>query len=267
VIEIILLIALAGSFIAGLWDLRTTEVPDELLYLMVTAGIFFWYINAGLTNDFYPLFVSLSVGTVSLVLGIALYKTGKWGGADAWMFAAIAYLVPVYGNNNFFISYYFFNLLFVSLAYMIIYSIALGLKHRAVFSYLNEDLKKNWHMVCAAPVAFLAIFVIMQLLMMPVLYAPFVMIFVLIAFLSIFWRYALIIEKRVFVRRVPAKNLKTGDVLVDMKWVGLTEKEVKEIKKRKKYVTIKEGVRFTMVFFITLVVTLLFGNLLMSIIY
>jgi len=43
--------------------------------------------------------------------------------------------------------------------------------------------------------------------------------------------------------------------------VGLSDSQVHRLRSSKKYVTIKDGVRFVPVFAITLVVTLLFGNM------
>jgi len=46
-----------------------------------------------------------------------------------------------------------------------------------------------------------------------------------------------------------------------MIWRGLTEKEVRKIRRTKKYVVIKDGIRFVPVFPITLVISILFGNI------
>ena len=68
-------------------------------------------------------------------------------------------------------------------------------------------------------------------------------------------------KKKVLKRMVSSKNLKEGDVIDGMKWVGLTKDEIKDIQKTKKHVVIKEGLRFVPVFFITLIITLFYGNI------
>jgi hypothetical protein len=38
-------VALIGGFAAGLWDLKTSDIPDEAPALMATLGLFIWYVN------------------------------------------------------------------------------------------------------------------------------------------------------------------------------------------------------------------------------
>jgi hypothetical protein len=92
---------------------------------------------------------------------------------------------------------------------------------------------------------------------------PLLYILLLIILITIFWRYGVTIENKLFKKRVLTKNLKPGDVVDDMRWVGLTEEQIKTIQKRKKYAIVKEGIRFIPAFPIALVVTLLFGNVLL----
>ena len=54
-----------------------------------------------------------------------------------------------------------------------------------------------------------------------------------VIFIVFFWRYATIIEKNLFKKRIPSSKLKAGDVLENMNWVGLTEEQVKQLKKQK----------------------------------
>ena len=69
------------------------------------------------------------------------------------------------------------------------------------------------------------------------------------------------IERRVFKKKIPTGRLSVGDVLENGNWVGLTERQVRKLKREKRYVVIKDGMRFVPVFAIALVLTLLFGNL------
>jgi len=262
-IWIIIIAAIIGTFIAGAWDLFTTEVPDEVPALMITFGLFFWYIFSSLSDNF-ALFISLLVGTIVLAFGLILYKKGHWGGADAWLLAAIAYMIPVYNNQIFMIGY-IFNLLIIGSLYMVLYVVVLGLKNRYVFKFYKEDLKKNWKIVAGIPTIF-AVFVIVMAFasfyfigyvnMTPLLY-----VLLLVAGLVFFWRYGVVIEKNVFKKKIQAKDLKIGDVLEDSIWVGLEKEDVAKIRALGDEVVIKEGVRFVPAYAITLIVTLVLGNL------
>lgn len=256
-IEII--IALIGSIAAGIWDLKTTEVPDEIPALMVTFGIAYWFVNAIATSNFFSFGISLLVGTILLLFGFAMYRTKQWGGADALMLAAIGYILPVYLNRIFMLDY-IFNFFVIGAVYTVVYAVILGLKNRFVFGYFVKDVKKNIKIVVGIPgifAAFVAVMFVAGVNAIPMLY-----ILVLIILITLFWRFGLIIENKVFKRRVLTKNLKPGDVIDDMHWIGLTVEQIKSVQKKKKYAIVKEGIRFVPVFPIALAFTLLFGNLL-----
>lgn len=256
-------IAFVGSTIAGIWDLFTTEVPDEVPALMIVLGIFNWYVYAVAIGDFMPLFISLAVGTLLLVIGLILYKAGHWGGADAWLLAALGYLIPLY-NGQVFMPEFIFNFLIIGSVYMTIYALALGIKNRSVFSYFLKDLKENSKMLTITIIA--SLFSVSVFYMYSHMLEPTLKILALMIFLVFFWRYAVIVENRVFKKKIKSSQLKAGDVLVDMLWRGLTDAEVAKIRRTKKYVVIKDGVRFVPAFPISLLATLLLGNLMFYIV-
>jgi len=261
-IEFALVVALAGSLVAGLWDLKTTEIPDEIPTLMAAIGIFTWFLFMLTTGSYFPLLLSLAAGTIYLAFGWSMYKLGQWGGGDAKLMAAVGYLIPYLPGVIFFQFAFFVNIFFVGAAYIFVYALILGLNRRVPKLFLN-DLRKNLKTVLGVPLLFLASFFgFMRYLghMQPMLllYS-----FLIILFLVLFYRYGRVIENHVFKKTIPASKLRVGDVILDSKtWDGLTEEQVREIKKKRKRVTIKEGVRFGPVFFLSLIITLLCGNLL-----
>jgi prepilin signal peptidase PulO-like enzyme (type II secretory pathway) len=76
------------------------------------------------------------------------------------------------------------------------------------------------------------------------------------------WIFVKTVEDVAFKKRILVSKLKVGDVLFESKvWEGISEKELKKIKASgKKFVWIKEGVRFAPVFPLALILTLLYGN-------
>lgn len=251
-------LALLGSSAAGLLDLKTTEVPEEIPALMISFGIFYWFVSALTFGDFYPLFLSMAVGTGVLLFGLLMYKRGQWGEADAWILAAIAYMLPVYGGGMF-MPGYLVNFFLVGAAYTIIYAVALGFRH-PVFPHFMKDMKGSVRLLLL-PLAFAAAALFLGaaygINTSPLLYSS-----LLIALLIVFWRYGKTVEQRVFRKRVSTRLLKEGDVVQGMIWRGLTKQEAEKLRKQKRYVTVKEGVRFVPVFPITILVTVLYGNLL-----
>ena len=131
------------------------------------------------------------------------------------------------------------------------------------FKELKCDLK-NIALIIIVFIAVSAVFVgylyinytislelLVALLMLPVLFAG----------LFMFIRYGRFIEKTVFKKKIPVSELRVGDVPVGQKWRVLSEEEITALKKKGGHVWIKEGVRFSPVFVITLILTFLFGNL------
>jgi Flp pilus assembly protein protease CpaA len=256
----LLIPALVASAAAGLWDLKTTEVPDEIPALMISVGLFYWIFVAMTSGNFIPLVNSIILGTIILVAGLVLYKKGQWGGADAWILASIFYMVP---SLDFFAGY-ILNFFIISIVYMLAYSVLLGIRNRDTWKHYKEDLKRSWKYVVAIPAIFIAAVAAFSLAISEfsfVASAPFAGISFLVFLMALFWRYGVVVEKHVFRRKVSTSRLKAGDVLEKGIWVGLTKEEVKKIKANKRYVVIKEGVRFVPVFPITLAVTI-FGTLL-----
>ena len=255
---IIILIALIGSIIAGLWDLRTTEVPDPLPIGMVVIGIVYWVANWLITGDAASLIVSVAVGTALLAAGLLLYKKGQWGGADAWILAAIGYMIPVY-NGELFILPYILNFMVVSIAYTVVYSLVVGMLHAGVFRHVAKDFAQNAKTIAAVPAAVLAVLLIASMYMPVIGLAPTLL--ALVVLLVMFWRYATVIEKHVFRKKIPTSKLRKGDVLETGNWIGLTDRQIKRLRRERRYVVIKDGMRFVPVFAIALALTLLYGNL------
>lgn len=260
-IEILILaLAAAGTAAAGVWDLKTTEVPDEIFFLMIVPGIILHVAYGAMTGDFLPLLIGGAIGTIALAAGMLMFKAKQWGEADAWALAAVGYLVPFFDGKLFMLSY-IPNLFLTALAYMIIYSAVLGIANAHIFAYLKDDIRRNARYVFGVPAACgIALAALMS-------YTGFfsaapIALLLLIIFVAFFWRYAKTVEKYLFKKSIRVEELREGDVLEETGWVGITKEDVERIKKERKYVTIKEGVRFTPVFAIALVLTLLYGNLL-----
>ena len=255
-IEVI--IALLGSAIAGMWDLFTTEVPGDVPYFMIFIGIAYWFVSGSATGNFYPLFLSLFLGTFVLAAGLLLYRLRQWGEADAWILAAVVYLIPIYGGSVFLFSY-LPNMIVVGAAYVIIYAVVIGARNGFVLDEFKKDIRKNILMISSL-LAALLLFLLFVAFSTTGNILPALQMFFITAGIVIFWRYGKVIEGKVFRKKIPVSELKAGDVLEGNKWIGLTEEEIKKIKSSKKYVVIKEGARFVPVFPIALAITLLYGK-------
>ncbi|MCD6547258.1 MAG: prepilin peptidase [Nanoarchaeota archaeon] len=244
--------------IASYIDLKTREVPDYLSNLLICGAMFIrvlWFLAE---KDIRIIsWIPLSF----LILGAfsyLMYKSGQWGGGDVKVMLGLSILFSSFpGERIPFFFNYLFNVLIVGAIYGILSVYLLALKK-----------KKIHEKAIILPVAF-----VLSLLF-------FLFLSPLIAFLSFFIIISLValfvlkdIEKELFECYVSVKKLTEGDWLVnDVKYkgklivkkrsTGLTLDDIKKIKKCGiKRVKIKSGIPFVPVFLISLILTLVLGNL------
>ena len=245
------LTSLIGSLIAGLWDLKTTEIPDEIPFLIASFGIFSWFIYMLYFGDAYPFLLSILIGTTFLIFGFTLYKLGQWGGGDAALLGAIGYSMPFFGLIE--VINFVFNLFVFGAIWIIIYAFFVTMLNKRVLIEFKKKAKKDFFIK-------LLILLTISCFIFSII-TPIFFLFGIYSFLILFITYAKVLEKVAFIKRIPTSKLKVGDVLFKSKvWVGITEEELEKIRKEKKYVLIKEGVRFGITFFIALIFTLFFKD-------
>ncbi len=259
-------VAFGGSIIASICDLVTTEIPDNLVHFMMAFGILFYFLYYIFTSNPTPLLNSLLYGFSFLAFGFLLYFFGQWGGGDAKMLGAIAFLLPVLQTPtlNFPLSF-LINVFFIGAAYIIVYALIFSFTKPRLFSIFFKSTKKEWKKIVSL---FFLIFLGFFLLQLSFFNASFEISLKNSAYVSSFSTLAAlvisfckIVEEYGFKKRIPTSKLKVGDVLATSKiWEGLTEKEVRRIKRTKKFVWIKEGVRFAPVFFISILFSLIYGD-------
>lgn len=271
-----LAIALIGSSMAAVWDLKTTEIPDEIPYAMIALALIFYAIQSLLQWNYWPVLNSLIFGLGFLGFGFLMYYAGQWGGGDAKVLSAIGFLIPEAprGFLKLFFPFpfsYLINVFLVGAAYMLIYAFVLALINKRIMIKFFKDMKASSRILLIGSIFLFFCFVFFNWLLMNYFQMRFDLVFILknsfyplIATLALFiiWKFAKSVEEVGFKKRIPVSELKVGDVLERSKlWEGITEKKLKKIKKSgKKFVAIKEGIRFGGVFPLALLFTLYFGD-------
>ncbi|MCS7135138.1 MAG: A24 family peptidase [Candidatus Aenigmarchaeota archaeon] len=276
----LIFVALIGSFIAGIIDLKTTEIPDEIPYVMAFIGILVHIIQAIMLKSYTPILYSSLAGLGFLVFGFFMYYTGQWGGGDAKLLSALGFLLPNISNSKTYFPFslsLFFNVFFVGAIYMIIYALGLSIKEKRIWEEFSHDLKSNmgvfltFNAVIALVLMlfnmiFLRFFITSSFIELVLIEIKIIGFVILLFFV---YRFSKTVEETAFKKRIPVSMLKEGDVLLESKlWEGLTKEEVKKIKKSGvKYVWIKEGVRFGLAFPLALLFTLFVGDGILLIIH
>lgn len=258
-------IALIGSFAAGFYDLKTSNIPDKLCILMVIAGLIVHSYYGLSTGDFSNLINSLIFGGLFLVFGLLMYSTGQWGGGDGELLVAIGILLPNLSIAKTYFPFavsFFINTFFIGAVYSIIYSIVLSARNPSISKKFFRSIKEPFLLI---PLIILLTVSVVSFFYLKYASAVFFLIFVLI----LFWKFAKSIEQG-FYKKIPVSELKVDDMLgedipklkIYKRFIrGLTKEEVKKIKKIKRYVMIREGIRYGLVFPLALFFTLLFGDI------
>lgn len=272
--SILLTTAIVGTFLASLWDLKTTEVPDPIPYTMIGIGVAVALIQSFIHGTYSPILNSLIAGGLLLAFGALMYFSGQWGGADVLLLAGVGFLLPEVKDVKLLFPFpfsYLLNVFLIGATYMIIYAIILALLNKKIiFSFLKEMKGSARIFLIGSLILFILFFwinyYILLLLKLPIQYFLIVrnslLPLVVAIGVYIILKFAKIVEEVGFKKKIKTSKLKVGDVLAKEKfWRGITEKELKKIKASgKKFVVIKSGVRFAPVFLLALISTLYFGD-------
>jgi Flp pilus assembly protein protease CpaA len=271
--EISLATAFIGTAISAVWDLKTTEVPDQIPYIMIAIAILLFSYQSFAEWSYKPILNCLTIGLAFLAFGFAMYFLGQWGGADALILAAIGFLLPTANIQTAF-SFpiaFLFNLFLIGAVYMIIYAIVLAFMNRGIFTNFVKNLKASCKLITFGSIGLFIIFFaanyfVSKFIFYDLNYQALILNSLIPLFLTIvlfvIWKFARSVEEIGFKKKIPVSKLKVGDMLLkEKKLIGITEKQLKKIKKSGvRYIWIKEGVRFAPAFTLTLIFTFLVGD-------
>jgi hypothetical protein len=279
--EISLFVAFFGSSLAAIWDLKTTEIPDKIPHTMILIAIIIAFTRSFYEQTYVPLINSLVCGGLLFAFGFLLYYSGQWGGGDAKVLSAIGFLIPNMLKNSWFEKFFPFpfaemvsytvNVFFIGTFYMLFYSFVLALINKKIILFFSREIKASASLIAIFSLSLFFIFIGLNMYLCYLFEVPInlnilltnsflPLIFTLGIFLI--WKFTKSVEEVGFKKRIPVSKLKVGDVLAESKiWEGITQKDLIKIKRSgKKYVVIKEGVRFAPAFPLALFFTLYFGD-------
>lgn len=268
--------AFVGSSIAAIWDLKTTEIPDSIPYIMMAVALITYGVQSYIESNYWIILNSLIVGLSLLGFGFLMYYSSQWGGGDAKLLSAIGFLLPAApsGFSNLLFPFplsFLFNLFLVGAMYMLAYALILAMMNKRIIERFVSDVKSSSNIFVLGSVTLFVAFILLNLFVANIFSvqptAEFLLnssILPLVATIFIFfiWKFAKAVEEVGFKKKIPISELKVGDVPAYFKlWEGITEKELKKIKQSgKKFVVVKEGVRFAPSFVFALIFTLFAGD-------
>jgi len=258
-------VALIGSLACGIYDMKTSNVPDSVCVLMIASAILLHSFYGLSTGDFSYLINSFMFGGLFLAFSLLMYFTGQWGGGDGELLIAIGFLLP---NLSFvstvfpFAISFFINTFFIGAIYSILYSLFLA--------YRNPKIGKNFldNIGTSRLSIFLLLIICISISFLLTSQIILAVLTFLIFVLIVFQRFSKTIEES-FYRKIPSSQLRADDMLGEdiprlrlyKKHIrGLTEEQVKRIRRFKRHVVVREGIRYGIVFPLSLIFTWFFGD-------
>ena len=245
-------------------DLRKREVANWWNFSLI--GIALAYralLSVWLLDEWYFLQGLVGLG-IFVILGNVFYYGRVFAGGDAKLLMGLGAVLPFslifIGNLKIFL-YFIVLLLFAGSIYGLLYSFVLVSKHKKEFvKEFSKQFNKNKKLFQ------IFIFLTILSLVLILIIGDFVLSFLslIILIFPFLFVYAKSIEEACMVKSIEADKLTIGDWLYEKikvgrktikpNWEGLTENEVKLLKKTGKKILIKEGIPFTPAFLIDYVI-------------
>ncbi len=276
-------LAYAVSFlslgVASYCDLRTREVPDWISYGTIFFGFGTRILFSLYAHSWMPLVSGLLGFLAFLVIGVVMYYTGQWGGGDSKIVMGVGALIGLrpYLHIPELLVFWMFSI-FVGAFYGMGYSIYLAAANKKKFlSEFREKRKKHTKKIIAAVVLSLIFFAASFRFSDPVMQTTMLMFPLATLLLIYMWVFVKSVENSAMIKSVPVEKLTEGDWIVEdivvdgefiwgPKKLGIEKSKIEKLKKLKEKgkierVKIKEGIPFVPTFFVSIILTYIFGSI------
>ena len=273
-IEAIFLLVLAGIFVTAgsIEDIKKREVENWISFSLIIFALgfrLFWSLfNGDSFVSFNNLFYQGVIGLIIFaIIGHLFYYGRVFAGGDAKLMIALGAILPLsYSFKENFYGYALFLFLFlmVGSVYGLIWSFVLVLRNKKSFAKeFRKNIKKNMRII-------IIIYIISALLLIFGIHFRILFSFgVLFAIYPLVLIYARSVDEACMIKKVSTNKLVEGDWLyknvilrkgnkrvglIKSTWEGLSNKEIELLRKKMKFVDLREGIPFVPVFFFTLII-------------
>ncbi len=275
---IFLIIALIAAAIGSWTDIKTLEVPDWLNYSLIAAGLAGNLIYSIYYSDISYILQSLLGLAASVVLGLAMFYTGQWGGGDSKMLFGIGSLLGI--SYAFRIGAYvkfLANLLLFGAAYGILWVLVLSIRRRKkIIKRLKRYMKKYYKIRIAI---FFAIALFLILIMASNIYLKEFFAYALLIMYGMIYLiiYVKAVEDAAMIKEISPEKLTEGDWIAEdifaggkyiagPKDLGIKKSQIKDLIRLKEKgkinkIKVKYGMPFVPAFLISLAYTAFFKNI------
>ncbi len=238
-------VALAAVGYCSWKDVKTSDVPAEPIIVGAALGLVLYWAEGFSTLQ--PALINLAIFSG---IGALFYFTGSWGAGDSAVLALSGFLFPRDPLLT------IFTVFSIGLAYSTLYILFYAWKNKKLGKI--KGACKGFPML-SIPIAPAAALAVLLLSPAPLFFSFLLSAAVLFVLLTPILYVLFKESETLFKKRISTKQLKEGDMLAEpVSGIGnrlirgLTEREVNRIRKTKKFVLVRDGVRYTPVFFLAL---------------
>ncbi|MBI2507952.1 prepilin peptidase [Candidatus Woesearchaeota archaeon] len=278
---ILILLAFIVTIIAVISDIKTTEVPDYANYFLIFSAVSLRVLYSLAAKDWSFTLAILYSSPIIFILASTMYYLKQWGGGDAKLLISLSLALATY--PSFFLNFFspknifafpitiFTNILIIGAVYSLVYASFIAFRNRKKFSKPFYEILRNKFKLQASIITI----IIFIAIILTITGIPKVIIFMIsISPIVFFYIYIFIktVEVTCLIKRIPISKLMEGDLILEnivyknkiihKKNQDLTRKQLNLIKMANiETVRIKQGIIFTPAFLISLIISLIFGNL------
>lgn len=268
--EIVFLVVLALVWLifASIQDLKKREVANWLNFSLIIFALGFRIFHSLFTNDFNFLYQGLFGLAVFFAIGNFLYYGRMFAGGDAKLMIALGAIIPFsesFSTNSILFASFFLVFMFVGGFYGMGWSLYLPFNnikgYKEDFSRLFKQNRR---------INLFLMFVGILIMALGFYESSLFYIGIFFFVLPYLYVHARAVDESCLVREVKPnelvegdwlfKSIKIGNKTIKAKWEGLTEEQIKAIKKRKNKVKIRQGIPFVPVFLMSFLIMLYFYN-------
>lgn len=254
-------IALLGTAFAGWIDFKTSNIPGWIVASMIVLAFALHGTEFFLTGNPANLQAAIFYSVIFAIFGLAMFYGRAWCDGDGALLIAVVALLPSATSLIPFPLFYLLSVFSIGLLYSVAYMLWKISENQKVKKELLSGLRGNSFL--SMTTALSVILFLVSAFTVNIFILPFAL-----GFAFPFMDKLQKLSKKIFLKRIPTKNLKVDDMLgedlpklkIKKMMRGLNEKEVLLIRKKIKFVTIADGVHFGPVFFFALVLSLFATN-------
>lgn len=267
--EVIFLIVLASVWIilATIQDVKMREVANWLNFSLIIFALVFRFLFSIFAQDNFNFFIQGLIGFgIFFALGNVFYYSHLFAGGDAKLLIALGPILPFYTgfiSNLKLLTTFLILFLIAGAIYGLSWSVYLTIKNR---KKIKPQIKIQFNKFKRIAYMFMFIGIILMIL-------GFINCILLIAGIFIFvlpnlYIYSKSVDESCMIKRIKTKELREGDWLytavklgkqnIKAKWEGLSNQEIKQLQKKKKFVFIRQGIPFVPAFLIAFILFVVF---------